>query len=207
MLIHFRKAMLMSLLLISGNQVQAQKPIYTLRLHYHYGSLNPWLFYEIPIQSNIGWLTVFQMSTLGFAQIDIGPNFHFGPLQLIPQVGFEISESYREGARLSHVVPEFYAIYYGERISFESWNLYFINALDEHEQVSFYYYRDFLLFRVLPKLFIGPQAEGYVYPEWNKNYWGGQISLDIGIGTMALFMGRYEKYEHNIFRMTFLKNF
>jgi hypothetical protein len=201
-----KKTVLALAVLLACGQAWSQKPSYSLRLDYHYGSLNPWLFYEVPIDKNLGWLSVFQMSSLGFAQIDVGPNFHLGRLQLIPQVGFEFSETRHHSAEMSHVVPEFYAIYYGDKIAFESWNLYFVKTTEN--QVSYYYYRDFLLFRVAPRMFMGPQMEGYAYAGTRASkYLGGQINLDIGIGSIALYMGRDGQIENNIFRMTFVRNF
>ncbi len=194
------------IILSSGHSAFAQQPVYSLRVDYHYGSLNPWLFYEIPISSTTGWLSVFQMSSQGFAQMDFGPSFHSGKWQLIPQIGFEFSESQEKGARMSHLVYEAYALYYSGKLSFESWNLYFSKTVEDRP--SFFYYRDFLLYRVLPKMFIGPQVEGYAASRMTTSrYLGGQISLDIGIGSMGFFWGREQKNEHSVFRMTFLKTF
>lgn len=196
------------LLLFFGGVAMAQeiKPTYTLRVDYHNSSINPWLFYETPLNKSVGMLWVFQMSSLGFAQIDVGPNFHFQQLQIIPQIGFEISESSSRGARLSHLVYELYAIYYNKTISFESWNLYFNKAFEEQE--SFYYYRDFILYRILNSLSIGPQVEGYSFAEgMTMNYLGGQICLDTGIGSIGLYTGHDKKHNHNVFRMTFQKIF
>jgi len=192
--------------LSSGHSAFAQQPVYSLRVDYHYGSLNPWLFYEIPLSRTAGWLSVFQMSSQGFAQIDFGPSFHLGKWQFIPQIGFEFSESQDQGARLSHLVYETYALYYSGKFSFESWNLYFSETVKD--QASFFYYRDFFLFRVFPKFSIGPQVEGTAASGMTTSkYLGGQVSLDIGIGSMSLFMGRDQKSEHSVFRMTFLKTF
>lgn len=192
--------------LSSGHSAFAQKSVYSLRVDYHYGSLNPWLFYEIPISRTAGWLSVFQVSSQGFAQIDFGPSFHSGKWQFIPQIGFEFSESEDKGARLSHLVYEAYALYYSGKLSFESWNLYFSKSAKE--QTSFFYYRDFILFRVFPKASIGPQVEGSAASGMTTSkYLGGQISLDIGIGSMSFFWGQERKSKHSVFRMTFLKTF
>ncbi|HPI73583.1 MAG TPA: hypothetical protein PK843_07660 [bacterium] len=201
------KAFLILLLyLASSGPAFAEQPVYTLRVDYHYGSLNPWLFYEIPVSRTVGWLSVFQMSSQGFAQIDFGPDFHLGQWQLIPQIGFEFSESQDKGARMSHLVYEAYAIYCSGKLSFESWNLYFSKTAEE--QTSFFYYRDFFQFPVLPKLSIGPQVEGYAGSGLTTStYLGGQVSLDIGIGSMSFFGGRERKIKHSVFRMTFLKTF
>lgn len=192
--------------LSSGHTLFAQQPFYSLRVDYHYGHLNPWLFYEIPISRTAGWLSVFQMSSQGFAQMDFGPSFHLGKWQLIPQIGFEFSESQDTGARMSHLVYEAYALYFSGNFSFESWNLYFGKTVED--QPSFFYYRDFFLYRVLPKVSIGPQIEGYAASGMTTSkYLGGQISLDIGIGSMGFYMGRDRKSEHSVFRMTFVKSF
>ena len=145
------------------------------------------------------------MSTLGFAQIDIGPNFHFQQLQIIPQMGFEISESSARGAGcrtwFTNYTPSLQQNHF-----FESWNLYFNKTLDE--QQSFFYYRDFILLRVLRSISIGPQVEGYSYAGGVKmNYPGGQVCLDTTLGSIGIFMGHDKKHNHNVFRMTFLKMF
>jgi hypothetical protein len=203
---HFILFCALVLAMASSVMTQEAKPTYTVRVDYHNSSINPWLFYETPIANDVGLLSVFQMSTLGFAQIDIGPNFHFQQLQIIPQMGFEISESSARGARLSHLVYELYAIFYNKTISFESWNLYFNKTLDE--QQSFFYYRDFILLRVLRSISIGPQVEGYSYAGGVKmNYPGGQVCLDTTLGSIGIFMGHDKKHNHNVFRMTFLKMF
>jgi hypothetical protein len=204
-----RKILLVILLFICNTALisqEAASPVYSLRIDYHYGSVNPWLFYETPIGKNIGLQSVFQMSTLGFAQVDIGPNFHIKQLQLIPQIGFEFSESSDRGTRLSHFVSEFYAIYYDSKISFESWNLYFAKSV--YDQLSFFYHRDFLLYRLFKGISVGPQVEGYAYSDHSsKTYLGGQLNVDIGIGSIGLFMGQDRKNYDNVFRMTFLRNF
>ena len=181
------------------------QPASLFRLDYQYGALNPWLFYEVPLSANVGLLTVWQMSTQGFAQIDIGPVFHLGNWQLIPQVGIDFFESSQDGARIGHIVPEFYAIHTGAMVSFESWNLCFIKA---HEEPStFYYYRDHLLCRAGKWLALGPQIEGYLFPDAKPDhYFGGHVDIDAGAGTIGLFYGQ-NRDQRGVFRMTFLKFF
>jgi len=207
---HIKKIVLFALgvtLLFSGvyGQDQGAQSTRLFRLDYHYGAINPWLFYEAPLSDNIGLLTVWQMSTQGFAQIDIGPAFHFNNLQLISQVGIDFFESSQHGARIGHLVPEFYAIYASPNLSFESWNLYFLKA--DEEQQTFFYYRDHLAVRAGSWLSIGPQAEGYIFPDAKPDhYFGGHLDIYLSAGTFSLFYGQ-NRDERGVFRMTFLKFF
>jgi len=210
-IIMFRKVeIILATFILCMNPLMAQdsplKQQYTVRIDYQSGHLNPWLFYEVPLKKSIGFLSVFQTSTQGFAEIDLGPNFHFGQLQIITQVGFEIVETDDKGGELGHIVPQGYLIYYDKHWSFESWNLYFVKANSKNE--TYFYFRDFLLYSFIKKISIGPQIEGNVYlNRSSENFFGGHIDIDVGIGTIGLFYGSEDQTHTNCFRMTFLKFF
>ncbi len=179
-------------------------PTCLLRVDYHYGTINPWLFYERPIAKNIGLSVVLQMSTQGFAQIDLGSAFHLGNLALIPEFGFEFIETGSGGARLGHVAPEFFATYNDPSWTFESQNLYFIKVTGETYPTS-YYYRDYLGHRLYHDSFIGPQVEGTIYRDAAPDhYFGGHLDFSVGVGLLGLFYGQ-NRDDRGLFRMTFIR--
>lgn len=189
-------------LLVAGDA--GSRPSYLFRLDYHNGALNPWLFYEAPVTPTIGLLSVFQMSTRGYAQIDLGPCFHAGSFQLIPQIGAEFVETGSRGTRLGHVAPELYLLHFSPNFSFESWNLYFIKV--DEEQISTIYYRDHFVCRLYKNIFVGPQAEGYVFPGRNpENYIGAHVDVDTGAGVVGCFYGWSDRV--GLMRMTFSRIF
>ncbi|HOT96205.1 MAG TPA: hypothetical protein PLG50_02560 [bacterium] len=185
-------------------QNQPASPSCLLRVDYHYGEINPWLFYERPIAKDIGLSVVVQMSTQGFAQIDLGSAFHRGNLALIPEFGFEFIETGAKGARLGHVAPEFFATYNDPAWTFESQNLYFIKVADE-TYPTYFYYRDYLGHRLYRDSFIGPQVEGNIYRHAAPDhYFGGHLDVSIGVGLLGLFYGQ-NRDDRGLFRMTFIR--
>jgi len=176
------------------------------RLDYHYGEINPWLFYERPLAKNVGLSAVFQMSSQGYAQVDLGPAFHIGNLALIPMAGVEFIEAGEKGARIGHVCPEFFAFYNSPNWTFESQNLYFVKVVDETWS-NRYYYRHYLGHRLYGDSFIGPQVEGYIFPEDGPDhYFGAHLDVSAGVGLIGLFYGQ-NRDERGIFRLTFLRGF
>ncbi len=198
-------SMLFAALPLAAQEERPGGPSYLFRLDYHYGEINPWLFYEKPLGKSVGLSAVFQMSTQGYAQIDIGPAFHIGNLALIPEFGIEFIESGDKGARIGHVSPEFFAFYNSPNWTFESQNLYFIKV--EKDRITNYYYRHYLGHRLYKSSFLGPQVEGNVFLEAAPDhYFGGHLDIDVGVGLIGLFYGQ-NRDERGIFRMTFLRGF
>jgi hypothetical protein len=185
-------------------QVKSQTPGYSLRIDYHFGNINPWLFFETPIANSVGFLSVFQMSNQGFAEVDLGPCFHFNNLQVITQVGFEVVESSDKGAELGHVIPQFFILYTDKNVLFESWNLFFQKAADS--QSSSIYLREHITFRIYKKLYFGPHFETTLIDKAKPaNYFGPHLDADIGIGLVSFFYARNSDLDDNLFRMTFAK--
>lgn len=183
------------------------------RLDYHYGALNPWLFYERPVAKNIGLSAVFQVSTPqgatpAYAQIDIGPNFHIGNFQLIPEVGLQFVQTAAHGARPGYISPEVFAFYNDPDWNFESQNIYFIKIAEAEEIYStFYYYLYYLGHRLYKGSFLGPQFEGYLFPDLAPDhYFGAHLDLDLGGGLLQLVYAQ-NRDERGLFRMTFLRAF
>jgi hypothetical protein len=203
----FEIAVLGILLLCTMNlsaQSTPLSPTLMFRLDYHYGKINPWLFYEVPLSNSVGFLSVIQASDQGFAEVDLGPNFHLGNLQLITQVGAVFTESQNRGSQLGQIVPQLYVLYYGPQMAFESWNLYFNSLVDD--QISMGYLRDHITFNVLRGIFIGPQFETTLIDgQEPDNYWGARFDFDVKVGSLGLFYGQNFDTNVNLLRLTFLK--
>jgi hypothetical protein len=90
-------------------------------------------------------------------EFDIGPAFAMGDLALAPMLGVSFDWGAKE---LASIVPQFYTIYNGDPIYFESWIQVFLNSPSDYAGgANNAYTRDFMLFKATPDFRIGPALE------------------------------------------------
>ena len=147
-----------------------------------------------------------------FAELDVGLSFSVGPVSLLPMAG--IGFDFGEGQASSLIAPQLFTIVDAGPVYFESWIQVFFNDLFEDGATDSFYTRDFVLFKVLDALAIGPQVE--LTYEFNNAEdeklaslpLGGRINVNYGEdNTLGLFLG-YETQtdgNHLAGRFTFVR--
>jgi hypothetical protein len=98
-----------------------------------------------------------------YGEFDIGPTFSLadGALVLTPMIGVNFDWVNRQ---LASIVPQFYTIYNGDSLYFESWIQMFLNSIPDYNSAgiqggSSLYTRDFLLFKATDDFRVGPELE------------------------------------------------
>jgi len=179
-------------------------------------ALHPWIYHEFRLSELVGILgdlhaqtpaVINKLGSPAFAELDVGPNFHVGPLQFNPQIGVDLafsSDATSGQTYASDFIPQLYVLFSMGRVNAEFWNMLFI-PFDGSK--PFYYGRLLANVRLVGGLAIGPHME------WNWKVDVGQQQLAVGgdvlytfrWGQLGIFAAYDRKAEVPIMRLTFLR--
>ena len=179
-------------------------------------ALHPWLYHEFRLSELIGILgalhaqtpaVVNKVGSPAFAELDVGPNFHVGPLQINPQIGVDLgfsSDAAGGHTIASDVIPQLYVLFSLGRVNAEFWNMYFIPF---DGSPHFYVGRLLANVRLVGGLALGPHMEW----NWKRDFgqqllaFGGDVLYSFRWGQVGLFAAYDRKNQVPVFRLTFLR--
>lgn len=186
-------------------------------------ALHGWLYHEFRLTGLVGVLATLHFATPGFgsapfAELEVGPNFHVGPLQINPQIGLDVvgnqllgvdpqnaALTWTPGEHSVDVIPQLYFILSLGRVNAEWWNLYFIPVKGGPR---FYSSRLLANVRLLGGLAVGPHAElGWLDSDGRpaRIAVGGDVLYTFRYGTVGLWAAYETEAKRGEFRLTFLK--
>ncbi len=180
-------------------------------------ALHPWLYHERRINDVLGLMVDVHGQTRGqngrfpeFAELDIGPNWHLGNLQVNPQLGVDLA--WKSGVTGGHtkfadLLPQLYLLYNDGFINAESWNVLYLPFTKGAAKM---FQARLLASLTLPGgVSVGPHGEATWIEDlgWDRKAVGGDVALGGSFGQAIIFLADELTRDVLEIRITYLRAF